>query len=108
MSTTRDFTKAILSGSPVLLDMAATWCRHCSMMAEELVKVEERYAGRVTVMTLDLEENKELATAFGITSLPTVMLFKDASAVPVQVFEGLVPAPVLMSQIDEKLLGEKI
>merc|ERR1719433_2530919 len=103
--TTEDFAAAIHAGGPVVLDISATWCGPCKLMAKELVKVEERFAGRVTVLTLDLAENKELASALKVTMLPTVLLFKDASAVPLQRFDGLVRSDALGATIDQKLLA---
>merc|ERR1719323_186547 len=105
MQTTQDFAAAIHSGGPVVLDIPATWCGPCKLMAKELAKVEERFAGKVTVLTLALMENEELASALKVTMLPTVLLFKDASAVPLHRFDGIVSSDILGATIDQKLLG---
>jgi len=103
--TTEDFAAAIRAGGPVVLDISATWCGPCKLVAKELAKVEERFAGKVTVLTLDLMENEELASALKVTMLPTVLLFKDASPVPLHRFDGIVSSDILGATIDQKLLG---
>ncbi|MBR2315780.1 MAG: thioredoxin [Clostridia bacterium] len=67
--------EVINSDVPVLLDFWATWCGPCRMIAPILEEIAEEYDGRVTVGKVNVDDESELAVQFGITSIPTVILF---------------------------------
>ena len=76
--TTENFEKEVLqSAQPVLLDFWATWCGPCMMLAPTIAEIAEEYAGRVKVGKVNVDEQPELANEYGITSIPTLLLFKD-------------------------------
>ena len=69
------------SGDPVLVDFWAPWCGPCITMEPALVDLAARYAGRLTVATLNVDEEPACAGRYDVLSLPTVMLFKHGEPV---------------------------
>ena len=76
--TSENFEKEVIkSDIPVLLDFFATWCGPCRMIAPFIEEISEEYEGKVKVCKLDVDEASELAIAYGVSSIPTVMVFKN-------------------------------
>lgn len=83
--TTLDFKKQImdfdtnpqewkyLGDKPAIIDFYATWCGPCKATAPVLEKIAELYTGRINVFKVDVDQEQELATLFGIQSIPSIL-----------------------------------
>lgn len=74
--TEQDFTTLLSSKNLVLVDAYATWCEPCKMLDEILVELETRTKDSLEILKFDVDEQAELAAAFGIRSVPTLMVFR--------------------------------
>ena len=72
--------EVINSDIPVLVDYWAEWCGPCKMIAPVLEEVAESYAGKIKIVKVDVDINKEIAQKHGIRGIPTLMVFKGGSA----------------------------
>jgi thioredoxin 1 len=80
--TDQNFDEVVLkSEQPVLVDFSAAWCPPCRAMAPWIEKLAEELAGRAVVATIDVDESPQTAHRFGITSMPTLMVFKGGRVV---------------------------
>ena len=69
----------------VLVDYWAEWCGPCKMIAPVLDDVAETYAGKLTIATLNIDENAETPAKHGVRGIPTLMLFKDGQVAATKV-----------------------
>ena len=77
-----NFKSEVLESSiPVLVDFWATWCGPCRMIAPNVSKIAENFEGKIKVCKADVDQVPELAQSFGVSSIPTIMLFKNGEAV---------------------------
>lgn len=80
-------TEVLKSTQPVLVDFWAEWCMPCRMLAPTIEKIAKDYSGKVKVGKLDTDSNREVAGKYGISAIPTVILFKNGQIA--QKFVGL-------------------
>ena len=84
--TENNFKEEVLNSEiPVLVDFWATWCGPCRMLAPTIAKIAEEQEGKVKVGKVDVDEQPELAVRFGISSIPTLIVFKGGQAVKTSV-----------------------
>lgn len=67
--------------TPVLVDFWASWCAPCRTIAPLLEKLETEFKGQLKVVKVDVEQNRQLATDFEITNIPTLLLFKGGAVI---------------------------
>ena len=80
--TTQNFEEEVLkSDVPVLVDMFATWCGPCKMMAPVVAQLAEEYEGTVKVGKLDIDQNVDIVAQYKIMSVPTFLVIKDGEVV---------------------------
>ena len=89
-------------GLPQVIDFNATWCGPCRMFAPTFVKMGEKYEGRITFRSVDVDENPDMAAQFGVTSIPTVV-YINADGEIVDETVGLLPEEEFESRL-QKLL----
>ncbi|MFN7944220.1 MAG: thioredoxin [Blastocatellia bacterium] len=65
------------SNQPVLVDFWAAWCAPCRMLAPTVEAVAEKYQGKARVVKLNVDENVEASSRYGIKGIPTLILFRD-------------------------------
>ena len=93
--------EVVKSSLPVVVDFYADWCGPCKIIAPVIHKLSEEYQGKVKFVKVDTDANQELATQFGIMSIPTVMFFSKGKVEDIVI--GAVPSTVLKSKVDALL-----
>lgn len=95
--------KWVYEGSkPAIIDFYADWCGPCRRLSPVLEKLAEKYKDKIVIYKVNTDKERELAAAFGITSLPT-LVFISLGDTP-QVSQGALPQEVLEKGIEEVLL----
>jgi len=91
---------------PCLIDFYADWCQPCKTVAPILEELSKEYEGKINIYKVDTEDQKELAAAFGIRSIPS-LLFCPGEGQP-QMAQGALPKENLIQAINEVLLKELV
>ena len=105
--TVQNFEAEVIEASlsvPVLVDFWAAWCGPCRSLGPVLEKLEEDYAGRFKLVKINSDEEQQLASAFGIRSLPTCILMMGGK--PVDGFMGALPEGQVRQFLDKHLPSE--
>lgn len=87
---------------PCIIDFYADWCQPCKMVAPILEELSEEFKGKINIYKVDTEAEQELAAAFGIRSIPS-MLFCPKDAQP-QMAQGALPKDSFVQVINDVLL----
>ena len=97
--TDKNFEEEVLkSDKPVLVDFWAPWCGPCRMVAPVVEEIAEEYEGKVKVGKANTDEIPNIAGQYGITSIPTLIIFKDGK--PAEQIIGAVPKTAITEKLD--------
>ena len=100
--TSSEFDQQVLkSESPVIVDFWAVWCGPCKMIAPHLDALATEYAGKVKVVKVNIDDEREVTERYNIMSIPTLLFFKDGKVVEQVV--GAVPKSVIASKLEALL-----
>lgn len=98
--TKDNFTENVAQGVS-LLDFWAPWCGPCKMQLPIVEELSEELKGQATIAKVNVDEQPELASQFGVMSIPTLILFKDGQ--PVDKLVGLQSKDSLRAKIQNQL-----
>lgn len=90
---------------PALIDFYADWCAPCKIVAPVLEELSETYNGKINIYKVDTEAEQELASIFGIRSIPSI-LFIPKNDKP-QMAVGALPKETLVNAIEQVLLNQQ-
>lgn len=97
-----NFDKVVLQAKiPTLVDFWATWCGPCRMVAPVVDELSAEYDGRINFAKVDVDQNPQVASKYGIMSIPTLIIFKGGQ--PVSNIVGFRPKAELKKNLEEAL-----
>ena len=95
------FESEIRGDTPVLVDFWAEWCGPCRMVAPVLEQIAAEQSGKLKIVKLNVDDNQETPQQFGVTGIPTMILFKDGKML--ERIVGFMPKPQLLKRIQPHL-----
>lgn len=103
-ATDQNFDETVLgSDVPVLVDFWAPWCGPCRAIAPLIEQLADEYEGKASVAKVNVDDNMEISSRYGIRSIPTLLIFKDGK--PVDQLIGMVPKKMLAERLDKYVVA---
>lgn len=100
--TDENFAEEVLSSDvPVLVDFWAEWCGPCKMIAPSVEELAKEFEGKAKIGKLDVDSNQNVASKYGIRSIPSLLIFKNGEVVDQIV--GAVPKNHIKSKLEASL-----
>jgi thioredoxin 1 len=100
--TDAEFESSVLqSDKPVILDFWAEWCQPCKMLSPTVEAIADEYEEKIKVGKLNVDDNPNVATKYGIRGIPTLLFFKGGEVV--QQMVGVKSKTEIKKVIDENL-----
>ena len=99
--TTENFESYKNGSLPLVVDLWATWCGPCRMLAPIVSELASEYDGKIVVGKCDVEENEDIAMEFGVRNIPTLLFFEDGKLV--DKFVGSAKKPALVEKFQALL-----
>ena len=97
-----DFQEKVANAKGLtVVDFYAPWCGPCRKLSEIVSQISEEFAGRANVYKLNTDENLETAKQYSVSSLPTLLIFKDGESV--ERLTGLMPKSSIVTHIEKHL-----
>ena len=101
--TDQDFEQLVNAGQPVFVDFWAPWCGPCRIIGPIVEELAPSYEGKAVITKMNVDENQLVPQKFGVTSIPTLMIFKNGKVEATQI--GAVSKTQLAQMIDKALLS---
>ena len=89
------------SKTPVLVDFWAEWCQPCKMIAPSLEELSTELEGRLTIVKINIDENPQVPTKYGVRGIPTLMIFQHGQVAATKV--GALPKNKIKEWIEASL-----
>lgn len=99
--TDSNYKEILASNQLVVVDFWATWCGPCKMVGPIIDELATQYDGQAVIGKCDVDDNTDMAAAYGIRNIPTVLFFKNGEIVGKQV--GAAPKATFAQKIQELL-----
>ena len=100
--TDANFEQEVVKSKGIcLVDFWAEWCAPCRMVAPTVAAISSEYAGKAKVCKIDTDAHRDTSAKFGISAIPTLILFKDGE--PVQRFVGVTSKDDLKAALDKAI-----
>jgi len=100
--TDQSFQNDVLnSKTPVMVDFWAEWCGPCKMIAPALEELANEYEGKITVAKINIDENPQVPTKYGVRGIPTLMIFQHGQVAATKV--GALPKTKIKEWIEASI-----
>jgi thioredoxin 1 len=96
-----NFKEVINSDKPVVVDFWAPWCGPCKMLGPVMEEIATELEGKAIVAKLNVDENERIAMEYNVSSIPTVITFRNGEVI--DKFVGFMPKAAIMSKLEKHI-----